>query len=124
MMYLSSRPCSEMTMTNPSPYTQRAENHWRDFRPADYEKIPPQERVAFFARLGAEIEERVTARAQQLIDRNEPDQPVGYLQRLALMNTLRHEAEQQVLDEMLPAPQEAEEPASSYTGSPSPAKAI
>jgi hypothetical protein len=29
------------------------------------------------------------------------------------MTTLRHEAEQQILDEMLPAPQEAEEPAGS-----------
>ncbi len=91
----------------PSPYTTRAENHWRTFLPAQYEAIPPDSRPGFFARLGQQIQDRVTARAQQMIDQAEtpagPDRP-GYLAQLARMTTLRHEAEQQVLAEMLPAP--------------------
>ena len=98
-------------MSNPTPYSILAESHWRDFLPADYQQIPPQDRQAFFGRLGAEIQERITRRAQDLIDQSEPDEPIGYQERLALMSTLRHEAEQQVLGEMLPAPQE--EPAGS-----------
>ena len=98
-------------MSNPTPYSTRAESHWRDFLPADYQQIPPQERAAFFARLGAEIQERITRRAQDLIDQSEPDEAIGYQERLALMSTLRYEAEQQVLGEMLPAP--LEEPAGS-----------
>ena len=98
-------------MSNPTPYSARAESHWRDFLPADYQQIPPQDRQAFFGRLGAEIQERITRRAQDLIDQSEPDEPIGYQERLALMSTLRYEAEQQILGEMLPAP--LEEPAGS-----------
>lgn len=97
-------------MTNPTPYSARAETHWRRFLPQGYEQIPEQDRPVFFTRLGAEIQERVTRRAQDLIDQNEPDETIGYVERLALATTLRHDAERQVLDEMLPAPQEETAP--------------
>ena len=44
------------------------------------------------------------------LDQNEPDETIGYVERLALETTLRHDAERQVLDEMLPAPQEETAP--------------
>jgi hypothetical protein len=108
-----------MTMSqppSPASYATRAENHWRTFLPAQYEAIPPESRPGFFARLGQQIQDRVTVRAQQMIDQAEtatgPDSPgraPGYLAQLALMTTLRHDAEAQVLAEMLPAPPDPED---------------
>ncbi|MGH3190578.1 MAG: hypothetical protein ACRDOL_25595 [Streptosporangiaceae bacterium] len=105
---------------NPTAYAERAENHWRRFLPAQYEAIPPDSRPGFFDRLGQQIQDRVTARAQQMIDQAETaarpgrqGQPPSYLAQLALMTTLRHDAEVQVLAEMLPAredPSDPEEP--------------
>lgn len=101
---------------SPAAYAKRAENHWRTFLPAQYEAIPPDSRPGFFTRLGQQIQDRVTARAQQMIDQAEtaagpgsPGQPPSYLAQLALMTTLRHDAEAQVLAEMLPAPPDLED---------------
>ena len=102
---------------SPTAYAKRAENHWRTFLPAQYEAIPPDSRPGFFARLGQQIQDRVTTRAQQMIDQAEtaagpgrPGRPPAYLAQLALMTTLRHDAEAQVLAEMLPAPPDPEDP--------------
>jgi hypothetical protein len=109
MMGRISRPCSaltEVTMPDlvPTPYAQRAQTHWETYLPVEYERIPPDRRPAFFADLGREIEERILAREQQLA-RREPEGG-SYLGELARLTSLRAEAEQLVLAEMLPEPAE------------------
>lgn len=97
-----------MTRTNPTPYAVTAERHWKQFRPGDYEKIPPEERPAFFTRIGNEIEDRILARVEQLT-RDQPPSKGGYMDSLATSMTIAGEAKRQVLDEMLPAPEETAE---------------
>jgi len=107
---------AETIMTHPGPglgpYALRAARHWQDFLPDQYAQIPPPDREAFFSRIGTEIEQRIQARTDQLT----PDDPAGtaqppdYLAGLARLMTARAEAEQQVLDEMLPAPPDPEDP--------------
>jgi hypothetical protein len=103
---------AEGPMPDPSPYGARAQAHWQNHLPEDYQQIPEQDRTAFFARLGQEIEERVRQRTEELTDQEETEHPIGFSARYALLSTLRHTAEQEVLAEMLPAPQE-ETPAGS-----------
>jgi hypothetical protein len=103
---------AEEPMPDPSPYGARAQAHWQNHLPEEYRQIPEQDRPAFFARLGAEIEARVRQRTEELTDQEEPDEPIGFQARYALLSTLRHTAEQEVLAEMLPAPAE-EDPAGS-----------
>ena len=97
-----------MASMDPTPYAVTAENHWKQVRPGDYEKIPPDERAAFFLRLGNEIEDLILARTEQLMARQPPDEG-GYMDSLATSMTLAGEAKRQVLDEMLPAPEETAE---------------
>jgi hypothetical protein len=89
-----------------NPYGRRALKHWKAFLPAEYLKIPEQDRPAFFASLGERIEEAVSRRAQELTDQEEPETVTGFRARFALLSTVREDAERQVLAEMLPAPQE------------------
>jgi hypothetical protein len=100
-------------MAGPNPYGIRAQAHWRTYRPQEYEQIPEAERTAFFSRLGEEIQERVSLRAEELTDQEEPAEPIGFKARYALLNTLRLEAEKEVLAEMLPALAETEDAAGS-----------
>jgi hypothetical protein len=86
-----------------NPYGQRALERWRTCLPEDYQRIPEDERTGFFSRLGDEIDEAVSRRAQELMDQHEPDEPTGFRSRLALLTTLRADAEREVLAEMLPA---------------------
>lgn len=96
--------------TNPSPYTARAEEHWKKFLPEDYRKIPEQERPAFFARLAGRIEDRITVRTEELLEQEDPQaDPPRFMDSLAAMMTAKTEAERQVLAEMLPAPADPEE---------------
>jgi hypothetical protein len=101
---------TEAPMPGLSPYAARAQAHWQQHLPQQYAQISEAERAAFFARLGQEIEERVTLRAEELTDLEEPEEPIGFQARFALLSTLRHAAEQEVLAEMLPAPAETEDP--------------
>ena len=94
-----------------SPYAARAQAHWQEYRPQEYQQIPEAERTAFFARLGEEIQQRVALRTGELADLEEPQEPIGFHARFALLNTLRLAAEKEVLAEMLPAPAETEDPA-------------
>jgi hypothetical protein len=96
-----------------SPYAARAEAHWREYRPQEYSQIPEAERPEFFSRLGEEIQDRVTSLAEELADQEEPEEPIGFKARSALLNTLRLEAEKEVLAQMLPIPAETEDPAGS-----------
>lgn len=100
-------------MPSLSPYGARAQAHWQNHLPRQYQQIPQGERTAFFSRLGEEIEARISQRAAELTDQEEPPGPIGFKDRYALLSSLRHTAEQQVLAEMLPAPQEPQDPAGS-----------
>lgn len=88
-------------------YGARAQAYWREHRPEDYRMIPEPERGAFFTRLGEDIEAGIARRTGELAGQEEPADPVGFKARYALLNTLRHTAEQEVLAQVLPAPQEA-----------------
>jgi hypothetical protein len=94
-----------MASMNPTPYAVTAENHWRQLRPEDYAKIPPGERAEFFSRLGNEIEDQILARTEQLT-RGQPPPEGGYMDSLASAMAIAREAKRQVLDEMLPAPED------------------
>ena len=109
-MTVTAAATTEAPMPGLSPYAARAQAHWQRYRPEDYQQIPEAERTGFFSRLGEEIQERVTTRAQELADQEEPEEPIGFKARFALLNTLRLEAEKEVLAEMLPAPAETEDP--------------
>jgi hypothetical protein len=100
-------------MPNLNPYGARAQAHWQNHLPGEYQKIPEQDRTAFFARMGQEIEARISQRTAELTDQEELETPIGFQARYALLSTLRHTAEQEVLAEMLPAPEDKEEPAGS-----------
>lgn len=46
-------------------YEARAQAHWRAYQPEDYPRIPSRERVAFFDRLGEDIEAAIGWRTTQ-----------------------------------------------------------
>jgi hypothetical protein len=98
-----------MASTNPTPYAARAENHWKRFRPGDYQKIPPEQRAEFFNRIGNDIEDQILARTEQLTLAQQPEPDSGYMDSLATTMTIAGEAKRQVLDEMLPAPEDTGE---------------
>jgi hypothetical protein len=102
---------AEEPMPDLNPYGARAQAHWRTHLPEEYRQIPEQARTDFFARLGEQIEARVSQRMDELTDQEEPETVIGFKARYALLSTLRHTAEQEVLAEMLPAPQEKQDPA-------------
>lgn len=103
-------------MTSPSPdlgpYALKAALHWERFLPQEYAKIPPAGRATFFTRIGDEIERRIELRTGELRPdgTGETAEPPSYLGSLARQLGARTEAEQQVLDEMLPAPEDPEDP--------------
>ncbi len=99
-------------------YGTRAQAHWRAYQPDDYLRIPSRERAAFFARLGEDIEAAIGRRTQELADQEEPDTAIGFQARYALLTTLRHAAEQDVLAQMLPAPHDTDD--DPITGTPPP----
>ena len=98
-------------MPDLNPYGARARAYWRTHLPEEYQQIPERDRTDFFARLGEEIEASARQRTEELADQEEPETAIGFQARYALLSTLRHTAEQQVLAEMLPAPQEKQDPA-------------
>jgi len=90
-------------------YGTRAQAHWRAYQPEDYLRIPSRERAAFFARLGEDTGAAIGRRTQELTDQEEPDTVIGFQARYALLATLRHAAEQDVLAQMLPAPPDTDD---------------
>jgi hypothetical protein len=113
MAWMMTVTTAEEPMPDLNPYGARAQAHWQTHLPQEYQQIPEQDRTAFFARLGEEIEARVSQRTAELTDQEEPETATGFKARYALLSTLRHTAEQEVLAEMLPAPQDKEDPAGS-----------
>lgn len=90
-------------------YGARAQAHWRAYLAEDYLRIPEDERTAFFARLGEDIEDAIGRRTQELTDREEPAEVIGFKARCALLNTLRLDAEKEILTEVLPAPDDTDD---------------
>jgi hypothetical protein len=90
-------------------YGARAQAHWRAYLPQDYLRIPSLERAAFFARLGEDIEAAIGRRTEELTGQEEPAAVIGFQARYALLSTLRHAAEQDVLAQMLPAPRDSDD---------------
>jgi hypothetical protein len=72
-------------------YEAQAQAHWQAYLPEGCRQIPEHERPAFFARLGEDIEARIAQRTNELADRAEPAEPVGFQARYALLNTLPSE---------------------------------
>ena len=96
-------------MPDLSPYGARAQAHWQQHLPREYQQIPSRDRTEFFTRLGREIEARISQRTEELADQEEPETTIGFRDRFALLNTLRRTAEQEILAEMLPAPPESQD---------------
>jgi hypothetical protein len=113
MEWMMTAEKTEDPMASPNPYGARAQVHWQTYRSQEYAQIPEAERAEFFSRLGEEIQERVTSRAEELADQEEPEEPIGFKARFALLNTLRLDAEEEVLAEMLPIPDETQDQAGS-----------
>ena len=90
-------------------YGARAQAHWRAYQPQDYLRIPSRERAAFFARLGEDIEAAIGRRTEELTEQEEPAEAIGFQARYALLATLGHAAEQDVLAQMLPAPRDSDD---------------
>ncbi|HUY49180.1 MAG TPA: hypothetical protein VMV92_26250 [Streptosporangiaceae bacterium] len=61
-----------------NPYGARAQAHWQTQLPEEYRQIPEQDRTAFFARMGEEIEVRISQRTEELV---EPEEPTGFRPR-------------------------------------------
>lgn len=81
-------------------YGQRARDHWARWLPARFSMIDDPE--TFFTRLGQEA----AAREEALVEAMEHAQTsdlatLGYLERVGRLNTIRVQARQQVLAEML-----------------------
>ena len=93
-----------------NPYGARAQAHWRTHLPEEDRQIPQQDKTAFFARMGEETAPRISQRTEELAVHEEPETPIGFQARYALLSTLRRAAEQDVLAEMLPASQGTEHP--------------
>jgi hypothetical protein len=92
-------------------YATLAQEHWRTYRPNQYEQIPQDERESFFTQLGQEAERQIDELAEALAGQAPPDE--DFLQRMSRLKMARLEAESQVLRErvLLPArDQEQDQP--------------
>ncbi|MGI8592713.1 MAG: TnpV protein [Nakamurella sp.] len=86
-------------------YGERAQRHYQQFLAPTYAMIPDHE--VFFSTLGQEIEDQVFELRDQLAG---PD-PLGegYLEKVGRLNAARLQAEEVVLAELLPAPEETQD---------------
>jgi len=82
-------------------YGAQAQRHWQTHLLARYTAIPDPE--AYFRQLGDQIAEQVAQLARTIAG---PD-PLheSYLQKVGRLNMARLEAEDQILRQMLPAPE-------------------
>jgi hypothetical protein len=83
-------------------YGARARQHWQTSLPDRYSQIPDPE--MYFARVGEEIAEQVDLQARAIAGDDPADEP--YLTRVGRLTEARMAAEQQVLAEMLPDPEQ------------------
>ena len=80
-------------------YGLLAQRHWERHRPNDLAGMRDQDR--FFAELGEQISYQVAERAKQLEGGVQPGEP--YAAKAARLRATRQSAEEQVLQETLPA---------------------
>ena len=83
-------------------YGEMARRHWARWLPGRFAAIEEPER--FFADLGEQAEQKITALAWDLAGDDIPGE--GYLAKAGRLGEARHRAEQIVLDEMILLPPE------------------
>ncbi|MFE2231727.1 hypothetical protein ACFXA4_03970 [Streptomyces sp. NPDC059442] len=85
-------------------YGRLARRHWQEFRPGSFEEIDAPD--AFFAELGTDVQDE--ARARSTIERLTTPSLLGesYLERASRLQQMRHEAEAEVLRELVLLPAE------------------
>lgn len=83
-------------------YGRRAQRHWQEFRPGRIAEIDDPE--AFFTELGADVQDEV--RVRWTAERLSAPVVVGesYLERAGRLQQMRHEAEGEVLRELVLLP--------------------
>jgi hypothetical protein len=83
-------------------YGRRAQQHWQEFRPERIAELDDPE--AFFTELGADVQDEV--RARWTAERVSTPGVVGesYLERAGRLQQMRHEAEGEVLRELVRLP--------------------
>jgi len=84
-----------------NPYGGRARRHWQEHLPSRYQQISDPE--AFFSDLGEQIEQQVQQLAAALAGPDPLEE--NYLEKVGRLNMARLRAEEQVLREMLPEPE-------------------
>ena len=85
-----------------SAYAVRARQHWQTHLPNRYRALPAPD--VFFSDLGAQIAQRVTER-EQVLTANLTLGP-SFMENYAALNTAHLQAEEEVLREMLPPPEQ------------------
>lgn len=87
-------------------YGQRAMEHWRKYRPTEYQAMSPEERETFFTSWGDWADQEIRTLADVKAGTGTADEP--YLDRAARLHTAMVEAKSEVLREMLPPAEEDE----------------
>ena len=85
-------------------YSLIARRHWEQFRPRELATMEDPE--TFFARKGQELQAAVIE-VQEALEETLPPE-TGYQERVGQLNQIRATAEQQVMTELLPPPEEEE----------------
>ncbi|MFI6277936.1 hypothetical protein [Streptomyces sp. NPDC050988] len=87
-------------------YGRRAQRHWQEFRPGSIAEIDDPE--AFFTELGTDVQYEV--RARWTAERLSSPAVAGesYLERAGRLQQMRHEAESEVLRELVLLPAEGD----------------
>ena len=76
-----------------------AMDHWRVARPTSYQRIPQDERQAFFTDLGEEAQQKLESTAITLAGEDPPQETPQ--ERTDRLNRARLQARDQVLDQMI-----------------------
>ncbi len=89
-------------------YGEIARKHWEKYRPIEYAAMT--DRDEFFARLGDQISDQITALASRLEGEAQPGET--FLGKVGRLNMAKLRAQEQVLREMLPPAEDddAEQP--------------
>jgi hypothetical protein len=87
-------------------YSHLVREHWTQYRPGELAQMSDPER--FFATKGMEIQQAVIA-AQEALEQALEAEP-DYRARVGQLNQIRADAEHQVLAQLLPPPEDQEDP--------------
>ncbi|QSB13765.1 hypothetical protein JQS43_19695 [Natronosporangium hydrolyticum] len=86
-------------------YGSQAKRYWQKNLPRQYGQI--EDPVAFFGEMGEAMAEQIDELSRQIAG---PDQPgEGYLGKLGRLQMARVEAETEVMRELLPQPEDAQQ---------------